>query len=140
MTNRKFRDRDEERAAIGAAATRLLEGIPLRSASGKLTATELITESGLRRDVVYDHRDLVDEYKARLRAQNCTPVSHQQLSEQHDALKEALTDAKQQLADERATIEILRKIIAELSLELQQAHEELTDLGNVARLRTHGHD
>jgi len=42
-----------EAAAIRAAADRLLAGTPLRSVSGKLTVTELITESGLRRDVVY---------------------------------------------------------------------------------------
>jgi hypothetical protein len=54
------RDRDAERAAIRAAAGRLLAGTPLRSATGKRTGTALITECALRRDVVYgDHKDLV---------------------------------------------------------------------------------
>lgn len=136
MTNRKFRDRDEERSAIRAAIHRLLEGIPLHSSSGKLTATELITESGLRRDVVYDHRDLIDDFQARVKAQNSTPRAFQQLSDQHAALKNSLTNTKQQLANERATTKILRQAIAELSLELQQTREELTDLSNVARLRS----
>lgn len=136
MRNRKFRNRDEERTAIRAATHRLLEGIPLRSSSGKLTATELITESGLRRDVVYSHRDLIDDFKARVKATNSTPASLQQLSDRLAALKEELSNTKQQLADERATAEILRKVIAELSLELHQAREELTDLSNVTRLRS----
>jgi hypothetical protein len=50
--SRSRRDRDAERAAIRAAAGRLLAGTPLSSASGNLTGTELITESALRRDVV----------------------------------------------------------------------------------------
>ncbi|MER5493445.1 hypothetical protein [Streptomyces sp. NPDC002490] len=55
---RRPRDRDRDAAAIKAAAERLLAGTPLRSASGKLTATELIVESGLRRDVVYPHHQI----------------------------------------------------------------------------------
>jgi hypothetical protein len=58
------RDRDAERSAV-RAADRLLVGTPLRSATGKLTGTELTVESGLRRDVVYgDHKDLVEEFQA----------------------------------------------------------------------------
>jgi hypothetical protein len=59
---RKSRDRGAEMAAITAAAGRLLAGTPLRSTSGKLTTTELITESGLRRDVVYEHDSLVEDF------------------------------------------------------------------------------
>jgi len=51
MMARQPRDRKADRSAIQAAASRLLAGTPLRSASGKLTVTELITESGLRRDI-----------------------------------------------------------------------------------------
>jgi hypothetical protein len=50
--SRARRDRDAERASISAASGRLLAGIPIRSATGNLTRTELITECGLRRDVV----------------------------------------------------------------------------------------
>jgi hypothetical protein len=70
------RDRDAQRVAIRAAAGRLLAGTPLRSATGKLTGTELITESGLRRDVVYgDHKDLVEEFQAQVKAQQFTPLA-----------------------------------------------------------------
>lgn len=135
---RRPRDRGAERAAIRAAAARLLSGTPLRSDSGKLTASELITESGLRRDVVYDHPDLVDEFKARLRAQDSTPTAFQQMAEQNAELTEALATAKRRLAGEQAATAILRKALAELSLELQQARDELAELGNVTRLPSGG--
>jgi hypothetical protein len=57
MTSRRPRDLEAERAALRAAADRLLAGTPLRSTSGKLTASELLRESALRRDVAYgDHK------------------------------------------------------------------------------------
>ncbi|MEV5282929.1 hypothetical protein [Streptomyces sp. NPDC052811] len=66
--SRTPRDRAAERSAIQAAAERLLTGTTLYSAPGKLTATRLITESRLRRDIVYQHRDLVEDFKARAAA------------------------------------------------------------------------
>lgn len=132
---RRARDRDAERTSIRSATDRLLAGTPLRSTSGKLTATELIAESGLRRDVVYDHPDLVEEFQARVKAQNSTPAAYQQLAEQNAALTAALAATKRHLADELATTVILRKALAELSLELQQAKGELAELGAVTLLR-----
>ncbi|MFE9572811.1 hypothetical protein ACFYMW_30440 [Streptomyces sp. NPDC006692] len=66
--SRTPRDRAAERSAIQAAAERLLTGTALYSAPGKLTATRLITESRLRRDIVYQHRDLVEDFKTRAAA------------------------------------------------------------------------
>jgi len=131
---RQPRDRDADRSAMRAAADRLLAGTPLRSATGKLTVTELITESGLRRDVAYGHRDLIDDFRARLRAQDSTPAAFQHLADQNAELAGNLTDARKRLATEQATTAVLRKALAELSLELQEAREELTALGNVTRL------
>jgi len=79
---RQQRDRNAEQAAISAAAGRLLAGTPLRS-SGKLTVSALITESGLRRDVVYEYAALVDEFKARVKAQQSTPLAMQQLADDY---------------------------------------------------------
>jgi len=77
----KPRDRPEE-AAISAVAGRLLTGTPLRSA-GKLTVSGLITESALRRDVVYEHTALAEAFQARVKAQRSTPLAMQQLAAQH---------------------------------------------------------
>jgi hypothetical protein len=96
------RDRGTERAAIRAAAGRLLAGAPLRSATGKLTGTELITECGLRRDVVYgDHKDLVEEFQARVKAQQFTPLAALDLAAERDKLASALAGVRQELARER---------------------------------------
>ncbi|MGH4019962.1 MAG: hypothetical protein ACRDT0_12130 [Pseudonocardiaceae bacterium] len=131
---RRTRDHDAERTAIRAATERLLAGTPLRATSGKLTTTELIAEADLRRDVVYDHPDLVEEFKARLKAQDSTPAAFQHLVEQNAALIKDLAATKRTLADHQATTAILRRALAELSLELQQAHEELAGLSGVTRL------
>jgi hypothetical protein len=135
--SRTSRDRDTERAAIKAAADRLLAGTPLRSASGKLTASELITETGLRRDVIYaDHKDLVEDFQARAKAQDSTPLAMQQIAAQNTELSEKLAQVKAELAAERAAGAALRQVAAELSLELQQAREELEANTNVTPLRT----
>ncbi|MEV6019982.1 hypothetical protein [Streptomyces sp. NPDC051997] len=135
MTSRRPRDREAERAALRAAADRLLAGTPLRSVSGKLTASELLRESGLRRDVAYgDHKDLVEEFQARVKAQSATPAAMQELADKYAEVKEKLAAITEELAKERAAGATLRRIIAELSLELDQAREELGQSGNVARL------
>ena len=133
MTRRK-RDRNAEREAIRAAATRLLAGTPFRSAAGKLTGTELIAECGLRRDIVYgDHKDLVDEFKARARAQNFTPQVAQHMAEVNAALRDALAKTKDELAAERERVRALVRATAELSLELAQEREELAAAQQVTR-------
>ncbi|MFJ5022044.1 hypothetical protein [Streptomyces goshikiensis] len=137
MTIRRPRDLESERAALRAAADRLLAGTPLRSTSGKLTASELLRESALRRDVAYgDHKDLVEEFQARVKAQRCTPSAMQELADEVAALKKRLAAVTEELAKERTVTAALRRITAELDLELHQAREELEQSGNVARLPT----
>ncbi|MCX4791105.1 MULTISPECIES: hypothetical protein [unclassified Streptomyces] len=133
--SRRPRDLEAERTALRAAADRLLAGTPLRSASGRLTASELLRESGLRRDVAYgDHKDLVEEFQARVKAQHCTPSAMQELAERNAQLKGQLADATKALASERKASAALRRIIAELDLELHQAQNGLEHEGNVTRL------
>lgn len=135
MTNRRPRDREAERAALRSAAGRLLAGTPLRSESGRLTATELLRESGLRRDVAYgDHRDLIEKFQARVKAQNATPAAMQELADKYSEVKEKLAVVTKELTNEKAASATLRRIVAELDLELMQAREELERSGNVAQL------
>ncbi|MGZ0198753.1 hypothetical protein ACNFR7_00785 [Streptomyces sp. RM1] len=132
---RKSRDREAERQEIRAAAERLLAGTPLRSPVGKLTGTELITECGLRRDVVYgDHKELVDEFRARAQAQNFTPQVVQDMADENILLREALTKIKADLAAERERVSALVRAATELSLELEQTREELAAAQRVTRL------
>ncbi|WP_406423557.1 hypothetical protein OHA59_49835 [Streptomyces sp. NBC_01589] len=135
MTSRRPRNLEAERAALRAAADRLLAGTPLRSVSGNLTASELLRESGLRRDVAYgDHKDLVEEFQARLKAQNATPTAMQELADKYSEVKEKLAAVTENLTKEQAVSAALRRIVAELDLELMQAREELEQSGNVTRL------
>lgn len=61
VMGRRPRDGAADRAAVRVAAERLLAGTPLHSTSGKLTASELIAESEMRRDVVYRHNNLIQD-------------------------------------------------------------------------------
>ncbi|MGQ4400176.1 hypothetical protein ACN6K4_006748 [Streptomyces hayashii] len=132
---RRNRDRNAEREAIRAAATRLLAGTPFRSTAGKLTGSELIAECGLRRDIVYgDHKDLVDEFKARAKARNFTPQVAQHMAEDNAALRDALAKTKDELATERERVRALVRATAELSLELDQTRQELAAAQQVTRL------
>ena len=64
----------------------------------------------------------------------------QQLTDQNAAPTADLATTKQQLADEQATASALRKALAELSLEPQQARDELADLSGVIPLHRPGRD
>jgi cell division septum initiation protein DivIVA len=135
---RRPRDVDAERRDLAAATERLLAGTPLRSTSGRLTSTELITESGLRRDVVYgDHKDLVDDFQARVKAQHATPDSITRIADENRALKDQNNALKNQLSEEHETTKTLAKIIGELSLELHQARDELTTLQQIPHIGAH---
>ncbi|MFC9835577.1 hypothetical protein ACFVKB_17455 [Rhodococcus sp. NPDC127530] len=118
------RNREADRSAIRAAAERLLAGAPLRSTSGKLTATELITESGLRRDIVYEHGDLVGDFKARLKARDGVPEAMQQLADRYAETQQALETTKKELVREREASAYLRRVVAELSIELAQVRQK----------------
>jgi len=137
MTRRR-RDPDTERRDLTAAAERLLAGTPLRSTTGKLTTTELITESELRRDVVYGlHKNLVDDFKARVKAQHATPDPITRIAEENRALKNENGALKRGLAEERETNKTLIKFAGELSLELHQAREELASLRQLPQIGAH---
>ncbi|HEV2639028.1 MAG TPA: hypothetical protein VGX23_28040 [Actinocrinis sp.] len=122
--SRTPRHRAAERIAIQTAADRLLAGAPLRSESGKLTASELITESALRRDVVYEHRDLVDAFKGRARALHGLPEAAQKIADRADRLAAELKQAKTDLEHERTTTAYLRRVIAEMSIELELSRRQ----------------
>jgi hypothetical protein len=128
------RDRVAERTAIQSAAARLLAGTPLHSTSGKLTATELTVEAGLRRDVLYEHRDLLDEFRAQARRRDHVPEAMQQLADRCAVLEGELTTTKAELHRERSINELLRRVVAELSIELEQARAENDARTAVTRL------
>ncbi|MCC3773802.1 hypothetical protein [Streptomyces sp. UNOB3_S3] len=104
----KPRDPAADRAAIMAAAERLLAGTPLRSVTGKLTISELAVEAGLRRDTVYQHPDLVESFQAQVTARDAVPESMATMARELEKTREALRQAKNELAAERRTTAFLR--------------------------------
>jgi regulator of replication initiation timing len=131
---RRPRDHEADRAAIRAAADRLLAGTPLLSRSGKLTASELIAESDLRRDIVYRHSDLIQDFQARVKAQDSTPTAMQELADENRQLKTENDELRGELRQEQTRSKAMRMIIAELSLELAQAKAELEGVSGITRL------
>ncbi|MEF9908497.1 hypothetical protein [Streptomyces sp. P9-A2] len=131
---RRPRDEEADRAAIRAAADRLLAGTPLHSQAGKLTASELITESELRRDVVYRHTDLIQEFQARAKAQDSIPTAMQELADENRQLRSEADDLTVELRREQAKNKTMCMIIAELSCDLEQAKAELAGVSGVTVL------
>ncbi len=122
--SRAPRDLQAERAAIQAAAERLLTGAPRRATTGELSATELITESGLARWKVYEHRDLVEQYQARVTAAGAVPVPMQHLTSENQRLVTELPETIAALKAEQARTALLRRALTEASIELEHARQE----------------
>ena len=118
---------DDFRARAGALADEL----------HRIDRLEAVLASCLdyRRDVVYgDHKDLVEEFQARVKAQQFTPLAALDLAAERDKLASALAGVRQELARERAASAVLRRIAAELAIELDQARNEMTVCSKVTRL------
>jgi hypothetical protein len=71
-----------------------------------------------------------------VKAQHSTPAAMQALTNERNRLLVRLAAITTELGDERAITATLRRLAAELSLELQQAREELAATTNVTRLPT----
>jgi uncharacterized coiled-coil DUF342 family protein len=65
-------------------------------------------------------------------------LAMQKLTEENTKLNKQLAQARAELAAERVTGAALRRAIAELALELQQAHEELAAASEVTPLPIRG--
>jgi hypothetical protein len=84
--------------------------------------------------VVYEHAALVEAFKTRAKAQQSTPLAMQQLADQHAETAGQVASLKAELAAERAAGAMLRKLAAEVSLELEHVREQLAASGNAISL------
>jgi len=84
--------------------------------------------------VVYEHRDLVDEFKARVKAQNTVPAAVEKVAEHNRVLQGEITRLKADLIVECEKNKTLARVAVELSLELEQAKEEIAQGSSVVRL------
>lgn len=85
---------------------------------------------------MYRHSDLIQDFQARVKAQDSTPTGMQELADENRQLKSELDDLRGELHQEQARAKTMRMIIAELSLELEQAKAELEGAVRVTRLST----
>jgi hypothetical protein len=122
--SRAPRDRQAERATIEAAAGRLLAGTPLRATAGNLSATDLITESGLGRWKVYEHRDLVERFQGQVKAADGVPEAMRDLAAENQRLTVELADITAALHAERQRTALLLRALTEVTLEPEQARAE----------------
>ena len=121
-------DPDPQRAAIQAAADRLLAGTPLRS-TGELTVVQLAAEAGMKRWLLtHKHRDLAEQFQARAKAVDGDPPSVRKLKAQVAELREALARLRAEQAERQALLECYAHVINELSIDYEQIKAERDSL------------
>ena len=128
-------DLDSQRAAIQAAADRLLAGTPLRS-TGELTVVQLAAEAGVKRWLLtHKHRDLAEQFQARAKAIGGDPPSVQKLKARVRELEDALVQLRIEQTERQALLDYYAHIINELSIDYEQVKAERDSLlGNVRPL------
>lgn len=127
-----------ERAAIQAAADRLLAGNPLRSTTGELTVVQLAIEGDVKRWVLtHKHRDLAQDFQARVRALGGDPPPVQALKQQITRLEQDNARLRAASAEAQALIKHYAHIINELDTELDHITAERDQLlGNIRPIST----
>ncbi|HUY52111.1 MAG TPA: hypothetical protein VMV92_41485 [Streptosporangiaceae bacterium] len=124
----------DERTRIGAAMDRILAGVPERS-NGALTVVALATEAGIPRNALTQrHTDLKDEFYQRIRDRRADNGDEARLRATIAKLRQTIAGKNRELAQIRADVPALVRAVNQLTLELQQARDEIAALGNVTRL------
>jgi hypothetical protein len=123
---------DPARIAIQAAADRLLAGTPLRS-TGELTVMQLAREAGVKRWLLtHKHRDLAEQFQARVRLADQDPPPVIELKKRIQQLTDDNARLRADNAKHKALSTYYAHIINELSAELEQITAERDQLlGNV---------
>ena len=118
-------DDERERQVIRDAMDRLLKGQPIRS-DGKLTVKSLAAEAGVKRHVLtHKHTDLQDEFRARVRNQDSTPVAIRALHEKITALERARAEDLKKLRITTAERNSLARVVQVLVLKNEQLEDRL---------------
>ena len=124
----------DERARISAAMDRILAGAPERS-DGALTVVALATEADVPRNALTQrHTDLKDEFYQRIRDRRSDNGDEARLRATIAKLRQTIAGKNRELAQLRTDVPALVRAVNQLTLELQQARDEIAALGNVTRL------
>ncbi|CAM5310357.1 hypothetical protein [Streptomyces abikoensis] len=116
----------DERERIRAAMDRILTGTPQHS-NGALTIVALAQEAGVPRNALTQrHLDLKNEFYDQVRARGQMPDSEKRLRQQIVKLKELRAKNAEELAQLRADVEGLVRVVHQLTVENRQLRTELT--------------
>jgi hypothetical protein len=118
-----------ERDRIRAAMDRILAGSPERS-NGALTIVALAIEADVPRNALTQrHLDLKTEFYARVQERGGVPEVEARLRATLAKLKKTIANKNTELAQLRADVPALVRVVNHLTLENKQLREELTRSG-----------
>ena len=110
----------DERDRIRAAMDRILAGTPERS-NGALTTVALAIEAGVPRNALTQrHTDLKDEFYLRIREHGVENGDEVRLRADIARLRRTIAAKKKELAQLRADVPALVRVVNQLTLENQQ--------------------
>ena len=116
---------DAERRAIRDAMDRLFASTPLYS-DGKLTVKSLSVEARVKRWVLtHKHKDLKDEFYARIATQGSMPEAIRVLHEQISVLEQERKQERADLREAVATTRHFARVVQVLTLENAQLEARL---------------
>lgn len=121
---------DEERRIIRDAMERLISGKPIRS-DGKLTIKSLAAEADVKRWLLtHKHKDLQEEFRARVAQQGRVPEAQKKLLEENLELRSRVKRLSQELKQAGDELQRYARIVQVQTLEhlsLQKSFKELSD-------------
>lgn len=121
---------DEERRVIRDAMERLISGKPIRS-DGKLTIKSLAAEADVKRWLLtHKHKDLQEEFRARVAQQGRVPEAQKKLLEENLELRSRVKRLSQELKQAGDELQRYARIVQVQTLEhlsLQKSFKELSD-------------
>lgn len=111
-----MRDRQQEVKAIREAASRLLRGETLQEAPSRITVRALAAESGIPRWALYEHPDLLAEFKAAAEQSGAEAPVVQDLRAALAKERGRVRTLRAELQEEQAQSANLRRVVAELAI------------------------
>lgn len=115
----------DERERITAAMTRILSGCPEHS-NGALTIVALAQEAGVPRNALTQrHLDLKNQFYEQVRQRGATPDVEIRLRATITRLKETIASSNRELAQLRADVPALVRVINQLSAENLELRTQL---------------
>lgn len=110
------RDHDAERTAIADAIERVLADVTADSQPP--TVTDLAEAANLRRDYLYEHKDLLAEFKSGLAKKTGKSARLISVEKELREQKEKAQSFRLEIEEKDETIRVLRLLLAETTLEL----------------------